>query len=172
MMAGIVNWFDRKKGYGFIWGTGSVMQDGKENVLPEYFVHTSQINGRKPKRYEMVIFDPSSNEKGLLALDVSVIPYTGSRDPNYYIANRIFDEFDIEIPYLLWAMTPHVCMRDIFRYLRADRDNDLVEMKQISEEYGLEKVAREEHISCIAACGYELWKYDKQKMKEEGDWEE
>ena len=46
-MQGIVKWFDKKKGYGFIYGTGSVELNSKENVLPEYFVHITQVIGEK-----------------------------------------------------------------------------------------------------------------------------
>lgn len=167
-MKGLVKWVNHKKGYGFIYGTGSVVQDGEENVLPEYFVHFSQIKGKKITNYDMVEFEPHIDKKGMSALNVSVTKYTAEDDPRCYIAQKIFDEFNVEIPCLAWMNILFEDMRDIYNYFRAEQGNNTIEMKRIMDKYELEKVPKDEHASCIAAGGYELWKLDKEQMKKDG----
>lgn len=143
-------------------------KDGKENVLPEYFVHFSQVEGRRLKENQMVQFTPNADEKGLSALNVSVIDYTTEFDPCAYIAQRIYDEFDLEIPCMAWLSISTESIREVYNYLRAERDKDTAEMECITKEYGLEEVPKNEHILCIEAGGYDLWDYEKEQMKKEG----
>lgn len=66
MEYGTVKWFDVKKGYGFI-GTDSGQ---------DYFVHWSNIASdgfRKLEDGQRVAFDVGHNERGPLALNVSVV---------------------------------------------------------------------------------------------------
>lgn len=171
-MKGKVKWIDYKKGYGFIYGTGSIKQDGKENILPEYFFHISQVKSKHIKDFDMVKFKPCTNKKGLLALDVSVIDNSTEYDPRLYIASRIYDEFDIEIPCLTWMYIWFDDMKELYNYLKADKENDEAELKRISEVYELFKIPKEECISCIASGGYYMWEYDKEQMKKDGYWED
>lgn len=164
-MQGVVKWFNKKKGYGFIYGVGSVEQDGKENVLPEYFVHIKQVIGRKIKEFDMVQFEPYMSEQGMAARNVSVIEYKTENDPRAYIARRILGEFEFKIPCISWMGILCEDMKEIYNYFKAIRDNDMEEVKRISIIYELEKVPEDEYVSCIASGGYETWKYDKEQME-------
>jgi CspA family cold shock protein len=57
-MNGKVKFFNVSKGYGFI-----VAEDG------EYFFHVSAVDGKVDKD-DLVTFEPSKNDKGLVALNV------------------------------------------------------------------------------------------------------
>lgn len=113
----------------------------------------------------MVKFEPHVDKKGMSALNVSAIRYNTANDPRCNIAQKILDEFDFEIPCIAWMGIAFGDMKEVYNYLRAERDNDDAEMKRISDEYELEKVQKNEHISCIAAGGYYLWEYDKEQMR-------
>ena len=66
MTNGIVKWFDDRKGYGFI-----EQEDG-----PDVFVHFSGINSNGFKSLnegDQVTFDIEQGEKGLAAVNVTVI---------------------------------------------------------------------------------------------------
>lgn len=65
-MKGTVKFFNAKRGYGFIHG-----EDEKD-----YFVHQSDINipgFRKLSKNNSVNFEPSINEKGLIAANVAPV---------------------------------------------------------------------------------------------------
>lgn len=164
-MQGIVKWFDKKKGYGFIYGTGSVEVDGKENVLPEFFVHISQVFGNGIKEDDMVQFESHMSKQGIEAKNVSVVKYKTENDPRDYIAQRICGEFDLKIPCISWMGILYEDMKELYNYLRSIRDNDKEEVNRISDIYGLEKVPKDERVSCIVSGGYELWQYDKRQME-------
>lgn len=164
-MQGIVKWFDKKKGYGFIYGTGSVEVNGKENVLPEYFVHITQVIGEKIKEDDMVQFELYMSKRGMVAKNVSVVKYKTENDPRAYIAQRICGEFDLKIPCISWIGILYEDMKELYNYLRAVKDNDMKEVNRISAIYELEKVPKDEHVSCIVSGGYELWQYDKEQME-------
>lgn len=166
-MIGVVKWFDRKKGYGFIYGGESIETDGKENILPEYFVHLNQVKSQKISEFDMVSFDPHTDKKGLSAQDVRVIKYNSEHDPRCNIACKISDEFDFKIPCLSWTMISYEDMAEIYNYLKADRDKDVVEMKRISEKYEFDKIPQNEYIRCIASGGYYFWQYEKEQMTKE-----
>lgn len=62
-MEGVIKWFDRKKGYGFIQG-----EDGKD-----YFVHhTSLGQGTFVHENDAVTFEPAETERGNQAKNVVV----------------------------------------------------------------------------------------------------
>lgn len=65
-MQGTTKWFNDKTGYGFITD-----ENGKD-----YFVHYTGINSnekfKKLKEGQKVSFDPSTNEKGDIAINVTV----------------------------------------------------------------------------------------------------
>ena len=164
-MKGLVKRINHKKGYGFIYGTGSVEKDGKENVLPEYFFHLSQVKSKHIEWCDMVKFEPHMDKKGMSARNISVIKCLPKDDPRAYIANRIDDEFDMKIPYITWVNIMFEDMKELYNYLKANKENDEEEFTRISGIYGLNKIPEDEHVSCIAAGGYELWKYDKEQMK-------
>jgi CspA family cold shock protein len=66
MATGIVKWFNEKKGYGFI-----EQEDG-----PDVFVHHSGINAEGFKNLregEQVTFDIEQGQKGLAAVNVTVV---------------------------------------------------------------------------------------------------
>jgi len=66
MANGIVKWFNDRKGYGFI-----EQEDG-----PDVFVHHSGINGNGFKSLgegDRVSFDTEQGEKGLAAVNVTVV---------------------------------------------------------------------------------------------------
>lgn len=164
-MQGIVKWFDKKKGYGFIYGTGNVELNSKENVLPEYFVHINQVIGGEIKEDDMVQFEPHMSKRGMVAKSVSVVEYKTENDPRAYIAQRICEKFDLEIPCISWMGILYEDMKELYNYLRAVRNNDTEEVNRISAIYELEKVPKEKHVSCIISGGYEIWKYDKEQME-------
>ena len=65
-MEGTVKWFDVARGFGFI--TGEDKQD--------YFIHHSRISGRGYKNLDqgqLVYFDPDTNDRGLLAINVLAV---------------------------------------------------------------------------------------------------
>ncbi len=65
-MLGVVAWFSREKGYGFI----SCQETGKD-----YFCHWSGVKGEGYKilhENDHVTFDVASNEKGLYAFNIVV----------------------------------------------------------------------------------------------------
>ena len=63
-MEGIVNWFNKEKGYGFIIG--------KDNS--EYFVHNSEVvEGNFLNENDKVIFEPIESDKGKQAMNVSLV---------------------------------------------------------------------------------------------------
>lgn len=63
-MEGIVKWFDRKKGFGFIAG-----DDGKD-----YFVHyTTVAEGVFIRENDKVSFEPIEGDKGMQAKDVQLL---------------------------------------------------------------------------------------------------
>lgn len=62
-MKGIVKWFNRIKGYGFILG------EDKE----EYFVHISATNMRILKQDEAVEFEGVETDRGKQATNVKVL---------------------------------------------------------------------------------------------------
>lgn len=68
MNSGIVKWFDDKKGYGFITG---------DDTGKEYFVHYSGIISeakfKKLKDGDRVTFELQPNERGEVAVNVSVV---------------------------------------------------------------------------------------------------
>lgn len=171
-MKGVVKWFDRKKGYGFIYGSECLEVDGKENVLPEYFVHLNQVKSKKIREFDMVEFSPQSDKKGLSAQNVRVIKYKFGHDPRCNIARKIYDEFDYEIPCLSWMNILYEDMAEMYNYLKADRDKDEAEMKRIFEKYEFGKIPQSEYIYCIANGGYIFWQYEKEQMVKEGFWED
>lgn len=62
-MKGIVKWFNRKKGYGFIQG-----EDGEE-----YFVHFTAVpRGVFLRENDEVSFEPADTERGKQARDVQL----------------------------------------------------------------------------------------------------
>ncbi len=66
MANGTVKWFNEKKGFGFI-----EQEDG-----PDVFVHHSEINAdgfKVLKEGERVTFDIEQGEKGLRAVNVTVV---------------------------------------------------------------------------------------------------
>ena len=165
-MKGIVNWYNGKKGYGFIYGTGCDAENIND-VLPEYFVHSSQIKGKKPKEFSMVEFQPDKNEKGNVALNVKVIEYDTTYDPRGYISERILDEFDMRIPCLSWMDFLFEDMKEIYNYLRAKSDNNVDELKRLTEKYDLNKIPEEEITLCIAQGSYESyvqWKREEEEL--------
>lgn len=63
-MEGIVKWFNRNKGYGFITG-----DDGKE-----YFVHQSALaEGTFIRDNDRVSFEPAETERGMQAQNVTLL---------------------------------------------------------------------------------------------------
>ena len=65
---GVVKWFSNPKGYGFIIEDGTAL---------EYFLHFKNIIGEGYKgclQFDEVSFTPSETEKGLVALNVEVLP--------------------------------------------------------------------------------------------------
>ncbi len=63
-MEGIVKWFNRKKGFGFVNG-----DDGQE-----YFVHYSALaQGTFLRDNDKVSFDPAETEKGKQAQNVTLL---------------------------------------------------------------------------------------------------
>jgi len=68
MNSGIVKWFDDKKGYGFITG---------DDTGKEYFVHysgiISEVKFKKLKDGDKVTFDLQPNERGEVAVNVSLV---------------------------------------------------------------------------------------------------
>lgn len=63
-MEGIVKWYDRKKGYGFIQG-----DDGKD-----YFVHFTGIpQGTFIRQDDKVAFEAAEGEKGMQAKDIQLL---------------------------------------------------------------------------------------------------
>jgi len=66
-MKGVVKFFIEGKGYGFITSD----EDGKD-----YFIHYSEIKMEGHKildRDQPVEFEPSENEKGLLAKNITIL---------------------------------------------------------------------------------------------------
>ena len=61
MTEGIVKWFDKKRGYGF------VEQEGKD-----IFIHHTEIVGKFiPENNETISFDIVNGEKGLKAINIT-----------------------------------------------------------------------------------------------------
>lgn len=166
-MKGIVIYFNRKKGYGFIYGTGCVEENGKEDVLPKYFVHTSQVRAKRLRYGDMVKFDSRKEKKGLVAVNVSKARFCEKNDPRCYIAYRIFNEFDVEIPYMSWIWIGFEDMKEIFNYLNAKKNQDGEELERIEKKYELDKVTKDDVLRCIAAGGYELWKMEEDLNRKE-----
>ena len=166
-MNGVVKFFNRKKGYGFIYGTGCIEKDGKVDVLPEYFVHTSQVGSKRLRSGDMVKFEPHEDEKGLSAVNVLKKGCCTENDPRCYIAQRIFDEFDFEIPCMSWMWIGYEEMKDIFNYLNAKKNQDSEELKCIEKEYELDRVTEDDVLRCIAAGGYEFWRMEEDLNRKE-----
>ncbi len=56
-MEGIVKWFDRKKGYGFIESEGK-----------DYFFHISMLEDSKIEKGDKVSFEPEESPRGIKAV--------------------------------------------------------------------------------------------------------
>lgn len=166
-MNGVVKFFNRKKGYGFIYGTGCIEKDGKVDVLPEYFVHTSQVGSQRLRSGDMVKFEPHEDEKGLSAVNVSKARFCTENDPRCYIAQRILNEFDLEIPCVSWAGIGYEDMKEICNYLNAKKNQDGEELERIEKKYELDKVTKDDILRCIAAGGYEFWRMEEELNRKE-----
>ena len=167
-MKGTVKFFNKKKGYGFIYGYGSREVDEKEKLIPEYFFHVSDVKSGKIKIGDMVKFDPQTSEKGLSAVNVHKTRYKTEDDPRGYVAVRIWDEFDLKIPCLSWIYWSDEDIQEVYNFLKADEEHDEAELKRISEEYDLDKLPKDEKLSAIAYGGYDLYIYEKKQAEEYG----
>ena len=57
---GMVKWYDRRRGYGFV----------RDEISGDLFVHTSQVRGRTPRAGQSVTYRAEMQAKGWAALDV------------------------------------------------------------------------------------------------------
>lgn len=118
-MLGMVDWFDVKRGYGFI-----MADDGND-----YFVHYSNIKGdgfRKLKEFDEVEFEPSKNEKGFIALNVEKqeVEYKIEDDPNYQLVTKIYDEFGVKIPMIEWIWMEEEELEQYYDELKKNKITD------------------------------------------------
>ena len=67
-MKGKVSWFNKKKGYGFI-----IPEDKTKDVFVHYSGISSDIKYKVLEQDQIVEFDITKNEKGLVAINVKVV---------------------------------------------------------------------------------------------------
>lgn len=168
-MRGIIADLDMENRCGIIYGIGSVEQDGKEIVIPEYRFGFNAVvlNKRKMTRGKIgrsVAFLPCESKEGRYAKNISFTRYRSQDDPRLYLADRIDKKFELKIPCIAWMNLHCEEMKDIYYYLRAEKDRDVKELIRLSKEYSLSKVPKKEWIECIASGGACKWNQKRFRM--------
>lgn len=164
-MKGIVKFYSKKKGFGFIYGYGSQEVNGKEKLIPEYFFHFSELKSRNLRSGDMVRFTPTTTEKGLVATNVRKKKYRTEDDPRGFVAMSIWDEFDIKIPCIAWLDFLEEDMQELYNYLKAEEEHNEAELERITEKYGLNDVPEEDKMICITDGGYDWYMYYKKQRE-------
>lgn len=176
-MRGIIADLNMENKCGIIYGIGTVEEDGKEIVIPEYRFEFDAVvlNKKKMTRGKIgrsVAFLPCESKEGRYAKNISFTRYRSQDDPRLYLANIIDIEFDLKIPCIAWMNFYCDDMKEVYNYLRADRDHDEKEIARISKLYRLSRVPENEWVQCIAHGGLGNWNREKRRMIEAGYWEE
>lgn len=134
---GQVKWYNKKKGYGVIYRTIGDYEINEETMIPEYFVHHSELtNAKSLKEGECVRFNAGKNGKKLVALQVEKDKKMKAEcDPRCRVAGLILEDFGIKFPLLDWIDMEYEDMCEMYRYLKAKKDNNDSEAERISERY-------------------------------------